>query len=105
MVRKTSEVASNAGSWQWTRTAATQRTLLDTAAEVFVEHGFTNASISDIVSRAGSSVGSLYHHFGGKTELFLALWNDYQNEHERLVASAVAKARKAGETDPLALFN
>lgn len=105
MVRKTSEVASNAGSWQWTRTAATQRTLLDAAAEVFVEHGFTNASISDIVSRAGSSVGSLYHHFGGKTELFLALWNDYQNEHERLVASAVAKARKAGETDPLALFN
>jgi AcrR family transcriptional regulator len=76
MVRKTSEVASNAGSWQWTRTAATQRTLLDAAAEVFVEHGFTNASISDIVSRAGSSVGSLYHHFGGKTELFLALWND-----------------------------
>lgn len=105
MVRKTSEVASNAGSWQWTRTAATQRTLLDAAAGVFVEHGFTNASISDIVSRAGSSVGSLYHHFGGKTELFLALWNDYQNEHERLVAAAVAKARKAGETDPLALFN
>ncbi|AFR27621.1 MULTISPECIES: TetR/AcrR family transcriptional regulator [Micrococcaceae] len=105
MVRKTSEVANNAGSWQWTRTAATQRNLLDAATEVFVQHGFTDASISDIVARAGSSVGSLYHHFGGKTELFLALWDDYQNEHERLVAAAVAKARKAGEDDPLALFN
>ncbi|MFE4194435.1 TetR/AcrR family transcriptional regulator [Paenarthrobacter sp. NPDC056912] len=105
MVRKTSDVASNAGSWQWTRTAATQRHLLDAATEVFVEHGFTDASISDIVSRAGSSVGSLYHHFGGKTELFLALWDDYQNEHERLVAAAVAKARKAGQNDALALFN
>lgn len=105
MVRKTSEVANNAGSWQWTRTAATQRNLLDAATEVFVQHGFTDASISDIVARAGSSVGSLYHHFGGKTELFLALWNDYQNEHERLVAAAVAKARKAGEDDPLALFD
>ncbi|SDX11997.1 transcriptional regulator, TetR family [Arthrobacter sp. cf158] len=105
MVRKTSEVAINAGSWQWTRTAATQRNLLDAATEVFVDHGFTDASISDIVARSGSSVGSLYHHFGGKTELFLALWNDYQNEHERLVAAAVAKARKAGEDDPLALFN
>ncbi|WOH19367.1 helix-turn-helix domain-containing protein [Paenarthrobacter sp. GOM3] len=105
MVRKTSEVASNAGSWQWTRTAATQRNLLDAAAGVFIEHGFTDASISDIVARSGSSVGSLYHHFGGKTELFLALWNDYQNEHERLVAAAVAKARKAGEDDPLVLFN
>ncbi|WP_043805780.1 TetR/AcrR family transcriptional regulator [Paenarthrobacter aurescens] len=105
MVRKTSEVANNAGSWQWTRTAATQRNLLDAATEVFVQHGFTDASISDIVARAGSSVGSLYHHFGGKTELFLALWDHYQNEHERLVAAAVAKARKAGEDDPLALFN
>lgn len=105
MVRKASHVASNTGSWQWTRTAATQRNLLDAAASVFVEHGFTDASISDIVARAGSSVGSLYHHFGGKTELFLALWDDYQNEHERLVASAVAKARKAGESDPLALFH
>jgi AcrR family transcriptional regulator len=105
MVRKTSDVASNAGSWQWTRTAATQRNLLDAAAGVFIEHGFTDAGITDIVARAGSSVGSLYHHFGGKTELFLALWNDYQNEHERLVAAAVAKARKAGEDDPLTLFN
>lgn len=105
VVRKTSEVASTTGSWQWARTASTQRNLLDAASQVFVEHGFTDASISDIVARAGSSVGSLYHHFGGKTELFLALWDDYQNEHERLVAAAVAKARKAGETDPLALFN
>lgn len=105
MVRKTSEVASNAGSWQWTRTAATQRNLLDAAAGVFIENGFTDAGITDIVARAGSSVGSLYHHFGGKTELFLALWNDYQNEHERLVAAAVAKARKDGEDDPLTLFN
>ncbi|MFJ5957522.1 TetR/AcrR family transcriptional regulator [Paenarthrobacter sp. NPDC092416] len=105
MVRKTSEAATNAGSWQWTRTAATQRHLLDAAASVFCEHGFTDAGIADIVTRAGSSVGSLYHHFGGKTELFLALWDDYQNEHEKLVAAAVAKARKAGENDPLALFN
>ncbi|MFP3579923.1 TetR/AcrR family transcriptional regulator [Arthrobacter sp. fls2-241-R2A-200] len=105
MVRKTSEVATSVASWQWTRTAATRRNLLEAARQVFVEHGFTDASISDIVARAGSSVGSLYHHFGGKTELFLALWDDYQNEHERIVAAAVAKERRAGEADPLALFN
>ncbi|WP_347109589.1 helix-turn-helix domain-containing protein [Paenarthrobacter sp. S56] len=105
MVRKTSDAAAHAGSWQWSRTAARRRNLLDAAASVFCEQGFTAAGISDIVSRSGSSVGSLYHHFGGKTELFLALWDDYQNEHERLVAAAVAKARKSGEDDPLALFN
>jgi AcrR family transcriptional regulator len=104
MVRKTSDAAVHSGSWQWSRTAATRRNLLEAAAAVFSEQGFTDAGISDIVTRAGSSVGSLYHHFGGKTELFLALWDDYQNEHERLVAAAVAKARRSGETDPLALF-
>ncbi|MFJ4171262.1 TetR/AcrR family transcriptional regulator [Paenarthrobacter sp. NPDC089714] len=105
MVRKTSDAAVHSGSWQWSRTAGTRRNLLDAAAAVFSEQGFTDAGISDIVARSGSSVGSLYHHFGGKTELFLALWDDYRNEHERLVAAAVAKARRSGESDPLALFN
>ena len=61
-----------AGSWQWARTAETQRALLDAARAVFAEQGFADASIADVVERAGSSVGSLYHHFGGKSELFIA---------------------------------
>jgi AcrR family transcriptional regulator len=28
-----------------------------------------------------SSVGSLYHHFGGKSELFIALWQEHQVAH------------------------
>ena len=104
MVRKTSDAAVHAGAWQWSRTATTRRNLLDAAGAVFSEQGFSDAGISDIVARSGSSVGSLYHHFGGKTELFLALWDDYQNEHEGLVAEAVAKARRSGTSDPLALF-
>ena len=53
------------GAWQWSRTAQTQRALLDAARQVFTERGFSDASIADIVQRAGSSVGSLDHHFGG----------------------------------------
>ncbi|MGH3216157.1 MAG: helix-turn-helix domain-containing protein, partial [Trebonia sp.] len=52
------------GPRQWSRTAHTQRALLDAARQVFTERGFSDASIADIVERAGSSVGSLYHHFG-----------------------------------------
>ncbi len=66
------------GAWQWSRTAQTQRALLDAARQVFTERGFAEASIADIVQRAGSSVGSLYHHFGGKSELFIALWQEHQ---------------------------
>ncbi|HLH84850.1 MAG TPA: TetR/AcrR family transcriptional regulator [Trebonia sp.] len=92
------------GTWQWGRTAQTQRALLDTARQVFTERGFSDASIADIVERAGSSVGSLYHHFGGKSELFIALWQEHQHAHEEAASKAVAEARKKGVTDPGALF-
>ena len=92
------------GAWQWGRTAQTQRALLDAARQVFTEQGFTHASIADVVERAGSSVGSLYHHFGGKSELFLALWQEHQQTHEEAASKAVAQARRAGVTDTTELF-
>ena len=92
------------GAWQWGRTAQTQRALLNAAREVFTEQGFTNASIADVVERAGSSVGSLYHHFGGKSELFLALWQEHQETHEEAASKAVAQARQTGVTDTTELF-
>ncbi|XVQ08232.1 TetR/AcrR family transcriptional regulator [Spirillospora sp. CA-255316] len=91
-------------SWQWSRTAETRRVMLRAARDVFAERGFAESSVAEVVERAGSSVGSLYHHFGGKSELFLALWEDHQDAHESSAAGAVAKARAAGEDDPLELF-
>jgi AcrR family transcriptional regulator len=92
------------GTWQWGRTKQTQRALLEAARKVFTAQGFSNASIADVVEQAGSSVGSLYHHFGGKSELFLALWQDHQIAHEQAASQAVARARAAGDGDPTALF-
>jgi len=91
-------------SWQWGRTAQTQRALLDAARDVFGRQGFAEASIADVVERAGSSVGSLYHHFGGKSELFLALWQEHQQAYEDGASAAVAEARQRGVTDPAELF-
>jgi AcrR family transcriptional regulator len=92
------------GAWQWSRTAQTQRALLNAARQVFTERGFSEASIADIVQRAGSSVGSLYHHFGGKSELYIALWEEHQLAHEEAASQAVAEVRKQGVTDPGQLF-
>jgi AcrR family transcriptional regulator len=91
-------------SWQWGRTAQTQRALLDAARDVFTQQGFAEASIADVVERAGSSVGSLYHHFGGKSELFVALWQEHQLGYEQAASAAVAAARKSGVSDPAELF-
>lgn len=100
--RKGSSVSA---AWQWSRTAETQAALLAAAREVFTARGFTESSIADIVDRAGSSVGSLYHHFGGKSELFIALWQQHQAAHEEAASKAVAEAKSQGVTDPCELFD
>ena len=86
------------------RAAGTRAALLDAARDVFAASGFAEASIADVVARAEASVGSLYHHFGGKAELYLALFDDYQLRQEARTVAAVKQARAGGEEDPLALF-
>ena len=86
------------------RASATRATLLEAAREVFTASGFAEASIADVVARAGASVGSLYHHFGGKADLYLALYEDYSVRQEERAVDAVHAARTAGETDPVRLF-
>ena len=86
------------------RAATTRGGLLDAARDVFSASGFAEASIAEVVHRAGASVGSLYHHFGGKAELYLALFEEYQQRQETRAAEAVRSARLGLETDPVALF-
>jgi AcrR family transcriptional regulator len=93
-----------APSRRWGRTAETRRAFLDAARAVFTEQGFSNATVTDVVSRANASNGSLYHHFGGKSELFLALWQEYQQGQEERATARVAEARAAGTMEPIALF-
>jgi AcrR family transcriptional regulator len=100
MARKT----GGGNAWQWSRTAETRQVLLDAARDVFCEQGFHDAGVAEVVRRADSSIGSLYHHFGGKNELFIALWEQERATHEHAAAAAVAKTRADGEQDPLALF-
>ena len=86
------------------RAAATREALLAAAHQVFTTQGFSEASITDVVALAGASVGSLYHHFGGKADLYLALFEDYQSRQETRAAQAVAAARTAGESSSAELF-
>ncbi|ACY99364.1 MULTISPECIES: TetR/AcrR family transcriptional regulator [Thermomonospora] len=89
---------------QWARADATRQALLQAAQEVFADRGYHDAGIAEIVERSGISVGSLYHHYGGKAGLFMALWEHYNRAQEEGATRAVAQARKRGEKDPIALF-
>jgi AcrR family transcriptional regulator len=51
-----------------------RRALLDAGLALFLAHGVVETTLDDLLQRSGASVGSLYHHFGGKEELADALY-------------------------------
>jgi AcrR family transcriptional regulator len=86
------------------RGAATRTALLAAAREVFTTEGYAQAGVTDIVNKAGASVGSLYHHFSGKADLYLTLFEELNQEHAERTRRAVRRAREAGVADPKQLF-
>jgi AcrR family transcriptional regulator len=47
--------------------------VLDAAATVFMERGFTATSVDDIAEVLGSTKGRIYHYYRSKTDIFLDL--------------------------------
>ncbi len=62
------------------------------ALAAFTENGVAGTSIEEIRARSGASVGSIYHHFGGKDglagELYLEGLGDYQRGFLATLAGA-----------------
>jgi AcrR family transcriptional regulator len=86
------------------RGAATRSALLIAAREVFTTEGYAQAGVTGIVNKAGASVGSLYHHFSGKADLYLTLFEELNRELAGRIRRATRGARDAGITDPKQLF-
>jgi TetR/AcrR family transcriptional regulator, cholesterol catabolism regulator len=81
-----------------TRSDATKKKLFDAAMELIGERGFTDASVDEIVERAGVAKGTVYYHFAGKAELVEALIAD----RFLPLAEAFRKAAEDNADDPRA---
>ena len=65
---------------KWTperRRQLTRDSLLDAAKVVFARRGFHGASLEEIAETAGFTRGAIYKNFADKEELFLAVWERY----------------------------
>jgi len=62
------------------RSRTTQDKLIAAARCLFERHGYAAAAIDDIARTAGVTRGAIYHHFGGKQQLFRAVIEDIQDE-------------------------
>lgn len=52
----------------------TEKKILDAAYELFVEQGYENTSVQNIIDRTGLSKGAVYHHFESKERILFAVF-------------------------------
>ena len=81
-----------------TRSDATKKKLFDAAMELIGDRGFADASVDEIVDRAGVAKGTVYYHFSGKAELVEALIQD----RLRPLAERFREAAETNADDPRA---
>ncbi len=103
---------------KWTperRRQLTRDALIDAATAVFARRGFHGASLDEIAETAGFTRGAIYKNFTDKEDLFLAVWERF-NERALIefgdligdahpldttqVAAVAAKWRELQSSDP-----
>ena len=69
-------------------TKAARRTqIIEAAIDCFLDHGYTNTSMSDIIKASGLSSGSIYSHFSGKEDILISAINERLNNVKELYAA------------------
>jgi AcrR family transcriptional regulator len=66
--------------------------MVSTAAAVFARRGYDQTTMQDLASSMGLATGALYHYFGGKEQLLMAICDE-------LIEPLVARAREVSVTD------
>ena len=73
------------------RQEQTREQVIEAAARVFARRGYHRATVEEIASEAGFTIGALYSNFSGKEELFMAI-ADRQTEARVAEIEAIAEA-------------
>lgn len=55
------------------------------ALKLFIDNGYSNTTMDEIVQAVGISKGGMYHHFSNKEEIFLELLKDGNEYRKNLV--------------------
>jgi TetR/AcrR family transcriptional regulator, cholesterol catabolism regulator len=76
---------------QQSKSERTRVRILDAAAEVLAERGYSETRLADIADRAGMKPGSLYYHFASRDELVAEILRIGIERSWDLVATAVGR--------------
>lgn len=67
--------------------AARRAQIIEAAIACFLERGYTNTSMSDIIKASGLSSGSIYSHFSGKEDILTTAINERLENVKKLYAA------------------
>lgn len=79
--------------------------LVDAAASVFAEEGYSGARVQSIAERAGLTTGAMYNRFSGKSELLLEALDLHTSKLVNEIATAELSATDLLETVGVALLD
>lgn len=79
--------------------------LIDAAARVFAEEGYSGARVQSIAERAGLTTGAMYNRFSGKSELLLEALDLHASNLVNELAEAELGATDILETVGVALLD
>ena len=82
--------------------AARRAQIIEAAVSCFLESGYTNTSMSDIIKASGLSSGSIYSHFSGKEDILTTAINERLENVKKLYA---ALPEGAGPQDILEIIH
>ncbi len=86
------------------RASLTRAAIIQAATDAFAASGYAKTAMADVATRAGTSVGLLYYHFGNKEALFYAIWDEYQAHQEQMLRARIVAAQADGIEDGLQLL-
>src|SRR5215467_12353361 len=75
----------------------TRRQIVETALDLFREHGFDETPMRDIAARAGLSLGAAYYYFKSKEAIVGAYYDYIQEEHQARAREAFDQTQKLRE--------
>jgi AcrR family transcriptional regulator len=76
---------------QASRSASTRAKLIRAARKLFASKGYAAVGTEQIVRRAGVTRGALYHQFASKEDLFLAVYEQVEQELTQRVAATLGE--------------
>jgi AcrR family transcriptional regulator len=76
---------------QASRSASTRARLIRAARRLFARNGYAAVGTEEIVRRAGVTRGALYHQFADKQDLFLAVYEQVEQDLTERVAATLGE--------------